>query len=290
MFARFTNEPLARETFDEARSVLGYDPSARDDPASLASTVDVQLGLLVAGVASARVLMSTGVRIDAVAGHSVGGFAAAVVAGALDFGDALFAVGERARTMEALFPRGYGMGVLAGLRESVVREIVRASVVPGDPVYVANVNAPTQLVLAGESRALERVLDAGAAAGARKAERLDVAVPSHCPLLAPVAARLGEVLVEIEIDDPAITYVGSIGARVIRDARTLRDDLAGGVAHEVRWHDASTLLVELGATCLIETVPGHVLTDLAQAAFPNVRAVAFEDAGTSTVVTLARRA
>jgi malonate decarboxylase epsilon subunit len=287
MLARVASDPLAEATFDEARRVLGYDVRERDDITELASTVNVQLGLLAAGVASGRILEAYGVRPDAVAGHSVGGFAAAVIAGAMYFADALHIVDERARTMERLFPSGYGMGVIVGLRESLVREIVADS---SGEVYVANVNAPTQCVIAGERDAIGRALEAGNAAGARRADRLDVAVPSHCPLLAPVQARLEEVLAGVELCDPRIIYIGSVGPRVIRDAQELRNDLATGVACEVRWHDASTMLVEMGATMLIETVPGHVLTDLAQQAFPDVRALAFDDAGARAVAARVARA
>ncbi len=290
MLARVASDPHAAATFDEARRILGYDVRDRNDVTSLASTVNVQLALLVAGVASARVLEEHGVRPDAVAGHSVGGFAAAVAAGAMQFADALLVVGERARTMERLFPSGYGMGVIAGLAERAVREIVKAQERKGSQVYVANVNAPTQCVIAGEREAVGRALDAGSAAGARRADRLDVAVPSHCPLLAPVQTRLEEVLAPVVLRDPSVTYVGSVGPRVIRDARALREDLAAGVAHEVRWHDASTMLVEMGARILVETIPGHVLTDLAQQAFPQVRAIAFDDAGARAVAARVARA
>ncbi len=290
MLARVASDPLAASTFDEARHVLGYDVRGRDDVASLASTVNVQLGLLAAGVASARVLEAYGVRPDAVAGHSVGGFAAAVTAGAMEFADALHVVHERARTMERLFPTGFGMGVVAGLRESLVREIVGDTGRADGEVYVANVNAPTQCVIAGERDAIGRALEAASAAGARRADRLDVAVPSHCPLLAPVQARLEDVLAGIALRDPRVIYVGSVGPRVIRTAHELRSDLATGVAREVRWHDASTMLVEMGATMLIEMVPGHVLTDLAQQAFPNLRALAFDETGARAVAARVARA
>ena len=290
MFARIASDPLAAAVFEEAQASLGYDIRARDDAVALASTVNVQLALLVAGVACARVLEQHGVHPQALAGHSVGGFAAAVVAGSMTFADALYVVRERALTMERLFPSGYGMGVIAGLPERSVREIVEGVSRDAGQVYVANVNAPTQCVIAGENAALERALDGGKRAGARRADRLDVAVPSHCPLLAPVQARLAEVLAPIEIRDPQAIYVGSVGPRIVRDARALREDLATGVAREVRWHDASTMLVEMGTNVLIEAIPGHVLTDLARAAFPRLRAMALDDVGVRSAASLARRA
>ncbi len=290
MLARLGDQAAARKTFDEANDILGYDICRRDDETSLRSTVYVQLALLTSGVASARVLEAGGVRIDAVAGHSVGAFAAAVCARAMAFRDALRAVLERALAMEELFPSGYGMGAVLGLRESVVRDVVAHANEPSRPVYVANMNAPTQFVIAGMVAPLDEALSRAREAGAHRAERLNVAVPSHCPLLAPVQARLEKTLANVAFRAPQFTYVGSVGPRLVRDADALREDLAAGVAHEVRWYDATTMLVELGATLFIEMVPGRVLTDLAQVAFPHTRAVALDDVGVQSAAALARRA
>jgi malonate decarboxylase epsilon subunit len=288
MFARLHDEPAAHATFEEARAVLGYD--LRDDEAALQSTVGVQLSLLAAGVASARVLQACGVRASAVAGHSVGAFAAAVAAEAIAFADALRIVHERAQTMERLFPQGYGMGAVIGLRESILRGIVERVDGTKGRIFVANMNSPLQYVLAGEITALNIALDEARRAGAHRGERLSVAVPSHCPLLAPVKARLEQVLANVEIREPQMTYVGSVGPRVIRDARGLRDDLAAGVAHEVRWYDATTMLVELGTALFIEAIPGRILSDLIRSAFPDARAIALDDIDTKSVLSLARRA
>ncbi len=287
MFDRFTDDPAAAEVFEEARDVLGYDARTRDGFTEGDSTVDVQIALLVGGVASARLLAANGVEARAVAGHSVGTFAAAVTAGALAFADALRVVRERATAMEALFADGYGMVAIVGLREAAVRSLVAAGAALGEPVYIANVNAPTQFVLAGKDEALDRALVRARAAGARRAERLEVAVPSHCALLAPVQDRLQSALAGVEVRAPRIAYVGSVGARILRDASSVRVDLAAGVAHEVRWCDALTTLVELDSTLLIEAVPGRVLTDLAQTAFPSVRAVALEESSTPSLRALA---
>jgi malonate decarboxylase epsilon subunit len=285
MFARFREEPSAQDVFAEAREVLGYDVRERDTVSALRSTVDVQTALLVDGVASARVLAATGVRADAVTGHSVGAFSAAVAANALAFQDALRIVRERAQAMQELFPSGYGLGAVVGLREPEVRRAVEEVGAAGGAVFVANVNSPLQCVIAGENRAVELALEKVRTRGAQRAERLDVAVPSHCPLLAPVQQRLERLIAQIVVRAPSAIYIGSVGPRVIRDAASLRQDLASGVAHEVRWHDATTMLAEMGAAVFIEAAPGHVLTDLARTAFPGARALALDDTGPNTFFT-----
>jgi malonate decarboxylase epsilon subunit len=289
MFARLLASPLSEATLDEATEALGYDSRLRDDETAMRSTVTAQLALLVAGVASLRMLAIENVTPNAVAGHSVGAFAAAVGADAIDFAGALRVVHERATAMERLFPHGYGMGVIVGLTERSVRAIVDAATSHEGALFISNVNAPTQLVLSGEDGALERALAGAAAAGAHRAERLNVAVPSHCPLLAPVETHVRSVLSDVEVRAPRVPYVASVGARVIRDAASVRNDLAAGVAHEVRWHDATTTLVELGTSLFVEALPGRVLTDLAESAFPKIRCVALEDAGAHSAAVLAAR-
>jgi malonate decarboxylase epsilon subunit len=289
MVSRFLANPIFEATYTEASEVLGPRHRIRDDENALHSTVHAQLALLVASVASTRMLAAEGVVTAAVAGHSVGAFAAAFAADAISFADALHVVQERATAMEQLFQRGYGMGVIVGLNERAVRSITDAATLRGQELFISNVNAPMQLVLSGEERALESALAAAANAGAHRAERLNVAVPSHCLLLAPVENHMHRVLSEIEVRAPRVPYVGSVGARVIRDAASLRNDLAAGVAHEVRWHDATTALVELGAALFVEAMPGRVLTDLAQTAFPQIRSIALEDTSVRAAAVLASR-
>ncbi|MHB8146879.1 MAG: ACP S-malonyltransferase [Vulcanimicrobiaceae bacterium] len=282
MFERLLGDPAAEDAFEEARGFLGHDVRGRDHT----STVDVQLALLVSGVASARLLAAHRIDVHAVAGHSVGTFAAAVAVGALAFADALRVVLERATAMEELFVGGYGMAAIVGLREAAVRSLVAAGAEAGDQVFIANANAPSQFVLAGDDAALDRAVVRALASGAHRAERLDVAVPSHCTLLRPVQDRLERALAGVEIQPPRIAYVGSVGARILRDAQSIRADLAAGVAHEVRWCDALRALVELGTTVFIEAVPGRILTDLAQAAFPGVRAVSLQESSARSLAAL----
>jgi malonate decarboxylase epsilon subunit len=289
MFVRFAGNPLAEATLDEASALLGYDIRSRGDEASLQSTINAQLALLASGVACARMLAGAGAEPDAVAGHSVGVFAAAVAAQSISFADAVRAVSERATLMESFFPSGYGMAVVVGLQERNVRTIVEAATARGEKLFISNVNAPLQLVLSGEARALESALAAATAAGANRTELLNVAVPSHCELLAPVEDRMHAVLSQIDVHAPRVPYIASVGARVIRDAASLRRDLAAGVAHEVRWYDATTTLVELGVTLLIEAAPGRVLSDLLEAAFPHVRCIALEETTTHSAALLAAR-
>ena len=283
------DHPAARRTISRSSEVLGRDVLELDAPEALASTVGVQLALLVAGTAAARVLADEGGKPDFVAGHSVGAFAAAVAAGALDFSDALRLVGLRARAMERAHPGGYGMGVVVGLDERAVSRLAAEVGTPEAPVHAANVNAPLQVSVSGAEDALEKVLALARERGARNARRLAVPTPSHTPLMSPVAAELAGALEEVAMNPPAVPYVGNVGGRALRDPEAIREDLARGVERPVRWHDATTLLYELGVRLFVELPPGDVLTRLAAEAFPGGRCVAVDRSGTDSALVLIQR-
>jgi malonate decarboxylase epsilon subunit len=283
------DHPVARDMISQATEVLGCDVLDLDASEALGSTVAVQLALLVVGATAARILVEEGGEADFVAGHSVGAFAAAAATGALAYPDALRLVDLRARAMQEAYPRGYGMGVLVGLDERTVSRLATEAGTPEAPVHAANVNAPLQVCVAGADEALERVLDLARERGARCARRLAVPTPSHTPLMAPVATELERALAEVPMNPPTVPYLSNVGGRALRDPEEIRDDLARSVERPVRWHDATTLLFELGVRLFVELPPGRVLTDLAAAAFPEARTIAVADAGIGSAVTLIAR-
>jgi malonate decarboxylase epsilon subunit len=277
-------------TLQEASDLLGRSAIELDSEEALRSTVAVQLALLVAGVASARMMREEGVEPEAVAGLSVGAFGAAVACGALAFADSVRLVQQRATLMERAFPHGYGLSAIVGLTEPQVAQLVQRAHSDATPVFVGNINAPRQIVIAGADAPMRQVIDAALALGARKAERLPVAVPSHCPLLAPVAEALRDTLRGMTMQRPAVPYIGNVRARVLRTGDAIAEDLASNIAHGVRWYETTAVLTELDCRLLVEMQPGHVLRDLATEAFPDVRSVAMDTMSASHVHRLARLA
>jgi len=276
-------------TLEEAETVLGLDVMELDTSAALTSTVAVQLSAMIAGIAVVRALAHEGVQVDAVAGLSVGAFGAAVACGALAFGDALPLVKLRAECMQRAYPQGYGMAAFVGLDEREIAGIVAQIGGAGAQIYIANVNAPTVIIVSGAVAALDAAIEAARQAGARHARRLLVSVPSHCPLLASVAQRLAVAMRPIELHAPTLPYVSNRRARVVRDAAGVREDLIYNVANTVRWYDSVSVLYELDVRLFIEPPPGQVLSRLAQQAFPEARAVPVEDAQLHSIVLLAER-
>jgi malonate decarboxylase epsilon subunit len=290
MLHSLPDHPAITRTLDEASATLGRDVRDLDSPEALKSTISVQLALVTASVAVARALAAEGVEPEAVAGLSVGAFAAAVHSGVVSFPQAIELVRQRAELMMSLYPTGYGLAVIVGLSEAQVATLVETVHTAQTPVYIGNINAPRQIVIAGSDEGMTRVLEAATKSGARKAERLDVSVPSHCPLLEPVAAALRVTLAGMKLEQPKKIYVGNVKARPLRTAQAVAEDLAANIAHGVRWHDATTVLKELGSGLFLEMPPGHVLSDLARESFlEEVKTLAMSQSTLKSAVHLAAR-
>jgi malonate decarboxylase epsilon subunit len=260
-------------TLRETAAVLGRDPLELDTAEALASTVAVQLCLLVAGVTMARVLASHGAAPDMVAGLSVGAYPAAVVAGVLAYPDAVALVARRAALMEQGYPRGYGMSAISGLDRGQLEPLIAQVHAAASPVYLANLNAPRQLVIAGEEGAMKRVGALALAAGATRAERLAVSVPSHCELLATQAWAMQAAFDGVALRRPQCTYISGSSARALFDPARIRDDLAGNMARQVHWTDAARHAWERGARLALEMPSGAVLTGLTAPVFETGLAV-----------------
>lgn len=282
-------EAAVRDTLAEASDTLGRDVLKLDTDEALKSSVSVQIALLVAGVAMSRCLVGLAGPPDAVAGLSIGAYPAAVVAGVVSFADALHLVDRRARLMEAAFPSGYGMTAILGLDLSALNALVAATHTKDSPVYVANVNAPTQLVIAGATAAMARVAMRAQSLGAHGIRPMAIKVPSHCALLDAPAAALALEVAAVPMEAPRVQLFSASLARELRDPARIAEDLAHNMARQVLWHDTTTLAHERGMRLSIEMPPGNVLTKLATVAFPDAICVAAADNRIDTLSVLMRR-
>ncbi|BAN45919.1 malonate decarboxylase subunit epsilon [Metapseudomonas resinovorans] len=270
----------------EASEVLGEDVLALDSAAALQSTRAVQLCLLIAGVGCARLLMARGPAPDYVAGLSIGAYAAAVVAGSLDFADALRLVALRGELMQRAYPQGFGMTAILGLDQGTVERLLAEA---EGPVYLANINADNQLVIAGSDAAMTLVAERARALGAGAAKRLAMSVPSHCALLEAPARELAAAFAEVELRRPVIRYLSGSSARPIFDPERLRDDLAFNMCRVIDWHGTLRTAYERGVRLHIELPPGAVLSGLARRMFEQGTVIAFQGARLDTLDALLRQ-
>lgn len=264
--------PVVDDTLAEISEVLGVDVRTLDSADALRSPVSVQLAILAAGVSTSRAIQLSGVRPLAVAGLSMGAFSAAVAAEAIELSDAVRLVRSRAEQMEHMYPTGYGLAAIVGLSEPQVIRLVTEANTEKHPVFVGNINAPRQIVVAGSIEGMKAVLEMALLQGARKAELLDVPVPSHCPLLQPIADSLRAQMEAISMRDPKVLYIANVNARAVRTAKGVANDLADNIAHGVRWHDATSVAQELGCELFLQLPPGHSLRDLAQENLSDIKA------------------
>lgn len=267
-----------------AREVLGAEADLLDSPEALQHTRAVQLCLLIAGVAWARELERRGVTPDIVSGLSIGAYPAAVIAGVLEFTDALRLVALRGDLMEQAYPHGYGLTAIMGLALSQVESLILDT-----GCYIANLNAETQIVIAGSDEGMAQVAKRALEKGANKAHQLAVSVPSHCELLAEPAQKLAAAFSEVTLSRPRYAYLSGSTGRVLWQPEKIADDLAMNMARTVRWQEAVISANEREARLAIEMPPGGVLTCLTRQASWDGEAVSLERSGVDVAVHLARR-
>ena len=253
---------ISRSLIEQANTALNEDVLALDSASALQRTRAVQLCLLIAGVAYARELQTAGVQADFVSGLSIGAFPAAVIAGALDFSDAVRLVALRGELMENAYPAGFGLSAIVGLSlnqlEPLIAEVNSADM----PVYLANINAEEQFVVAGSEAAMQQVMTLAQAKGAHKTQRLAVSVPSHCALLLEPAHQLAKAMQNVVLQRPNIAYLSGSTGRVLWQPERIADDLAFNMSRTVRWHEAMVAAYEREVRLAIEMPPGAVLTGL----------------------------
>ncbi len=273
---------VARATLAEADDALAL-PLTRlcfEGPESeLTLTEHCQPAILSVSIALWRVLgAESGLVPRWLAGHSLGEYTALVVAGAIEFRDALRLVRLRGRLMQTAVPAGVGtMAAVIGLDDGVVAEICRAAA-NGEIVAPANLNGAGQVVIAGHREAVGRAVEQARAAGARTMA-LAVSAPFHCALMAPAAAELASALAAVEIRALAVPVVSNVDAEPNADAARVRDLLTAQMTAPVKWAESMQRLRALGCERAIEVGPGQVLTKLLQRMRLGIASATLEDGG-----------
>lgn len=263
------NVPVARQTLEEANAALGYDLAgliASGPVETLNQTIHTQPAMLVADVAIWRAWREAGGAMPAVvAGHSLGEYAALVASGVLEFADALRLVRQRAEFMQEAVPQGEGaMAAVIGLDDAAVEQLC-AEQAQGQVLEAVNYNAPGQVVVAGATEAIQRLLSHARAAGARMAREIPVSVPAHSSLLQPAADHLAAVMAEITWRAPSLPLLHNVDAAPRPEAEDISAALAQQVARPVRWvQTLERMRDDYQITAGYECGAGNVLCGLAK--------------------------
>ncbi len=278
----FDNFAEARTVFEQAGDVLGYNISRicfEGPEEELVKTSNTQPAILTVSMACFEVLRGKGVTPSAVAGHSLGEYSALVAAGALDFSDALRLVRQRARFMQECAPPGGGMAAVLGLGGDLVRKACQEAAGLGI-VEVANYNCPGQIVISGESAALQKAMALCREYGAKRAVQLQVSGPFHSSLMSEAGRRLSEELANTEIRTPVCPLVSNVTAQAVRSGDEIKSLLEKQVSSSVRWEESVKAISAMGIQAFVEVGPGKVLTGLGRKIIRDGRFFNIEDRST----------
>ncbi|MDH3832381.1 MAG: ACP S-malonyltransferase [Gammaproteobacteria bacterium] len=260
------NESLIKETFAQASDVLGYDlwQLCQDGPEEELNRTDkTQPAMLAAGVAVWRAWRHAGGAAPGVmAGHSLGEYTALVCAGAIEFTDAVSLVEQRGRCMQSAVPAGVGaMAAILGLDDATVTDVCERAAA-GEVVSPVNFNSPGQVVIAGNTDAVQRAMVLAKEAGAKRALPLAVSVPSHCSLMQPAAEQFAARLAQTVINTTSIAVLQNVDAKPHDQPDVIRDNLKKQLYCPVQWVASVQNLGARGVTRIVEAGPGKVLAGL----------------------------
>jgi [acyl-carrier-protein] S-malonyltransferase len=257
--------PVAQETFDEADAALGYKLSEvcwEGPEDKLKLTEITQPAILTVAIAAYRVLESMGYAPSFVAGHSLGEYSAHVAAGTLSFTDAVKTVRNRGRYMQEAVPVGVGaMAAILALPLDKVEEVCREAA-QGECCDAANINSDGQIVVSGNTAAVERCAELAKQKGAKRAVMLPVSAPFHSGLMQPAQDRLAADLQTLTFHPMEVPLVTNVDAAIIQSPDAARDALIRQVTGSVKWDQSMRALIAKGVHTFIEVGPGKVLSGL----------------------------
>ncbi len=276
-------------TLCETFEALGTDPLLLDTAEAFTTSAAVQTCLLAAGVSMARTLAAQGARTHMVAGLSIGAYPAAVIAGALDYADAVRLVARRGQLMDESYPSGYGMAAISGLAQEELEPLIAQIHTLATPVYLANINAPTQFAISGSNDALSATMELASMSGATQVHRLAVSVPSHCELYDQAAAILLADISKVTLRAPRVIYLSSNSARMLADPASIAQDLASNMKNRVNWLDTARLAWERGARLAVEMPSGSILSNLSSPVFASGQVLCCDNNKLETLLTLIER-
>lgn len=277
----FDNFAVSREVFEEADDALGFSLSEMcfaGNEADLQMTANTQPAILTTSVAAFRAMESEGFpKPDFVAGHSLGEYSALVAAGALEFADAVRTVRKRGTYMQEAVPVGVGaMAAILGLPLETV-EIACEEAREGEVCSPANINSPAQIVIAGNSDAVDRAIELLTERGARRAIKLNVSAPFHCDLMFPAQEKLAKDLQEINFSDLEFPIIENISAEANMKGEQVRYALTAQVSKPVRWAQSVENLINEGVETFVEVGAGKVLSGLVRQINRDVRSLNVEN-------------
>jgi [acyl-carrier-protein] S-malonyltransferase len=279
----------SNKIFNDATEALGYDVKKmifEGDEETLKITENTQPAILTTSIACLQPLIEKGIKPDVVAGLSLGEYSAHVAAGTIDFKSAVALVKKRGKFMQEAVPIGVGtMAAIMGLENDVVIECCKEASSFGI-VEPANFNCPGQMVVSGEIKAVEKVVELTKEKGAKRSMILPVSAPFHCSMLKSAGDKLSDELANIQVNDINLPVVTNVTGEYITDKSIVIDLLVKQVSNSVRWEDCVNKMLADGVDTFIEIGPGKVLSGFVKKIDKNVKTFNIEDPETLEKVIL----
>lgn len=258
----YDNSQIARDLFKQADEILGFEISKTMFEGSadeLKQTKITQPAIFLHSTISAKV-MGDRFQPDMVAGHSLGEISALVANGTLEFADGLKLVYKRALAMQkACEITPSTMAAVLGLEDHIVESICENT--PGT-VVAANYNCPGQLVISGDTQAVEKACESLKEAGARRALILPVGGAFHSPLMEPAREELAAAIESTKFSNPMCPIYQNVSTFAVTDPSEIKKNLIYQLTAPVKWTQSVQNMIKDGATKFIEVGPGNVLQGL----------------------------
>lgn len=247
-----------KQVFDRASELLGFSMPElcfeKNDRLDI--TEYTQAAMVTTSIAIMKVLEENGIKPDVTAGLSLGEYCALAAAGVMSEDDAIKTVRQRGILMQEAVPVGEGaMAAILALDAAVIEEVTA----PIEGVWIANYNCPGQIVISGKKAAVEEACEKLKAAGAKRALMLNVSGPFHSGMLTGAGEKLGEVLEQVTVHEPAIPYVANVTAQYVTSAAEVKELLTKQVSSSVKWQQSIETMLADGVDTFIEIGPGKTL-------------------------------
>lgn len=274
-------DETVRSYFMKADERLGYSLSKiifEGSQEELTLTINAQPALLTTSIAILQFFKESKIEADYVAGHSLGEYTALVASGAISFKDGVYAVRKRGEFMEEAVPNREGtMAAVLGLKREELERVTELVSEEGNPVQLANINCPGQIVISGSRKGVELASDKAKEAGAKRVLPLEVSGPFHSSLMKPASDKLHGVLDEIEIKSATIPVIANVSASEMINPTDIKEKLIQQLYSPVLWEDSVKKMIELGVDTFIEIGPGKVLSGLVKKIDRSVKTFSISD-------------
>lgn len=270
----------ADRIFEIASDALGYDVKKmvfEGTEEELKITENTQPTILTTSIACLQPIIEEGISAEVVAGLSLGEYTAHVAAGTFSFEDAVSLVKKRGKYMQEAVPVGVGgMAAILGLDEDQVIESCNEASELGI-VEAANLNCPGQIVVAGEMKAVERVIEICKGKGAKRCILLPVSAPFHTKMLRVAGEKLSVELNKVTFNDIKIPVVTNVTAEYVYDKNVVMDLLIRQVSSPVLWEKSVRRMISEGVDTFIEIGPGKALSGFVKKINKEVKTLNVED-------------